>query len=208
MARRYEDEQDRATQDEGVLPEVEDDLDEESYRRLSGRRRARRVRQRAVFAVVVLVVLGAGGVAALIYTDRWQPGSSATPASAAPSPTCVPASAPALLPPAEVSVDVLNGTSRRGLAGTVAGELRTRGFVVVNVGNAPTATGPVTAAVTYPAASLAQAVTVGARFPEAKLVPDPAATVITVALGDGYQNLLAEDVVVAPALPVDPAAAC
>jgi hypothetical protein len=49
---------------------------------------------------------------------------------------------------------------------------------------------------------------VGARFPEAKLVPDPAATVITVALGDGYQNLLAEDVVVAPALPVDPAAAC
>lgn len=207
MARRHEDEQDR-TPDEGVLPEVEDDLDEESYRRLSGRRRARRVRQRVVFAVVVLVVLGAGGAAALIYTDRWQPGSSATPTSAAPGPTCVPATAPALLAPGDVSVDVLNGTSRRGLAAAVAGELRTRGFVVVNVGNAATATGPVTAAVTYPTASLQQAVTVGARFPEAQLVPDPAATVITVSLGDGYQNLIAEDALVAPVLPVDLGAAC
>jgi hypothetical protein len=208
VARGYEDEQDERSQDDGVLPEVEDDLDEESYRRLSGRRRARRFRQRIAFLVVVLVVLGAGGVAALVYTDHWQPGSSATPTSAVRTPACVPAPAPALLAPKDVRVDVLNGTSRRGLAASVAGELRTRGFVVVTVANAPTGAGPVTAAVTYPAASLSQAVTVGARFPEAQLVPDPAATAITVSLGDGYENLLAEDALAAPAPPEDPTAAC
>jgi cytoskeletal protein RodZ len=208
VARRYEDEQEQQGRDEGVLPEVEDDLDEESYRRLSGRRRARLVRQRVVFVVVVLVVLAAGGAAALIYTDRWEPGSAATPSAVASTPSCVPATAPAFLAPGEVTVDVLNGTTRRGLAGAVAGELRTRGFVVANVGNAPAATGPGTALVTYPATALQQAVTVGARFAEAQLVADPAATVITVSLGDGYQSLLAEEALVAPALPVDPAAAC
>ncbi|MBB2900898.1 hypothetical protein FHR75_001686 [Kineococcus radiotolerans] len=208
MARRYEDEQDERTREEGVLPEVEDDLDEESHRRLAGTRRARLVRQRVVFAVVVLAVLGAGAAAGLIYTDRWQPGSSATPSAAVPTPGCVPPAAPPLLAPAEVTVDVLNGTGRRGLAATVAGELRARGFVVPDVGNAPAATGPATAVVTYPEASLAQAVTVGARFPGAQLVADPAATAVTLSLGDGYQNLLGEDALVAPAPPVDPAAAC
>ncbi|WP_432510433.1 LytR C-terminal domain-containing protein [Kineococcus sp. SYSU DK001] len=183
--------------DERVLPDVEDDLDEESYRRLAQRRRTRLVRQRVVFAVVVALVLAVGGGAYLVWSDRWQPGGTATPSAAA-TPSCAPAAPPALLTPGEVTLDVLNGTDRRGLAAAVAGELRTRGFVVGTVGNAPTPTGPGTALVTYPAAAVQQAVTVAARLPEVQLVEDPAATVVTVSLGDGYQALLAEDALVPP----------
>ena len=190
--------------DDAVLPasdefdeQIDDGLDEESYRRLSGQRRSRLWRQRAVFGVIVALVLAVGGGAALVYTDRWDPGSDPEPA-AAPGPACQAPAAPQLLPPAEVSVAVLNGTGRRGLAATVAAELRTRGFVVPDVANAPVPAGPVTAVVSYPPAQLQQAVTVGARFPEARLAEDPAAATVAVSLGDGYQQLLAEDALSAP----------
>jgi hypothetical protein len=183
-----------------VLPEVDDDLDVESYERLTGRRRARLVRQRLVFAVVVVLVLAVGGGAYLVWSDRWQPGRTTTP-SAAPSPSCVPATPPALLTPGQVTVDVLNGTGRRGLAASVAGELRTRGFVVGTVGNASAPAGPGTAVVTYPEAAVQQAVTVAARFPDVQLVPDPAAKAITLSLGDGYQQMLGEGALVAPLPP-------
>ncbi|WP_432561528.1 LytR C-terminal domain-containing protein [Kineococcus sp. SYSU DK003] len=185
---------------DGVLPEVDeidDGLDEESFRRLSGRRHSRLVRQRIVFAVVVVLVLAVGGGAYLVWSDRWQPGGAATPTAAAPAPTCTP-QAVELLPPAEVSLTVLNGTDRRGLAASVAGELRSRGFVVTEVGNAPAATGPVTAVVTFPAGQRQQATTLGARFPEVQLVEDPAAAAVSVSLGDGYQQLVGEEAVVAP----------
>ncbi|WP_432541839.1 LytR C-terminal domain-containing protein [Kineococcus sp. SYSU DK002] len=188
-----------------VLPDVEDDLDEESYQRLARQRRTRLVRQRVVFAVVVALVLAVGGGAYLVWSDRWQPGGAATPSAAA-TPSCAPA-APVLLTPGEVTLDVLNGTDRRGLAAAVAGELRTRGFVVGSVGNAPTPTGPGTALVAYPAGAVQQAVTVAARLPEAQLVEDPAATVVTVSLGDGYQALLGEDALVPP-VPANAQPAC
>ncbi|GAB3456605.1 LytR C-terminal domain-containing protein [Kineococcus endophyticus] len=189
--------------DDHVLPDVDDDLDVESYERLTGRRRARLVRQRIVFTVVVVLVLAVGGGAYLVYSDRWQPSRTTTP-SAAPSTSCVPATPPALLTPGQVTVGVLNGTSRRGLAASVAGELRTRGFVVGTVGNAGTPTGPATAVVTYPEAAVQQAVTVAARFPEVQLVADPAATAVTVSLGDGYQQMLGEGALVTPLPPGSP----
>ena len=37
--------------------------------------------------------------------------------------------------PAEVSVEVINGTTTSGLAGTVGEELQARGFVVAGTGN-------------------------------------------------------------------------
>lgn len=203
MARRADE---GPTGDEHVLPDVEDDLDEESYRRLTGKRRARLVRQRIAFAVVVVAVLAVGGGAYLVWSDRWDPPGAARPSAAA-SPTCTPAVAPPLLAPKDVTVDVLNGTTRRGLAGTVATELRARGFVVAGVANAPQPAGPVTAVVTYPAASVQQAVTVAARFPEARLVQDDAATGVSVSLGDGYQQVLAEDALVAP-VPAGQPGAC
>ncbi|MEZ0492411.1 LytR C-terminal domain-containing protein [Kineococcus sp. TBRC 1896] len=196
-------ERDERGRDERVLPEVDDDLDVESYERLTGRRRARLLRQRIVFVVVVVLVLAVGGGAYLVWSDRWQPGRAATP-SAAPTPSCTPAAPPALLAPGEVTVDVLNGTDRRGLAASVAGELRARGFVVASVGNAPTPVGPGTAVVTYPEGSVQQAVTVAARFADVQLVADPAATAVTVSLGDGYQQVLGEDALVVPLPPGSP----
>ncbi len=41
------------------------------------------------------------------------------------------------VPPSQISVQVLNGTGQTGLAGSVADQLRTAGFNVVNVGDAP-----------------------------------------------------------------------
>ncbi|NIZ91601.1 LytR family transcriptional regulator [Kineosporiaceae bacterium B12] len=158
------------------------------------------LRQRVVFAVVVLAVLAAGTVGALTWTGRWSPGTPAA-ATPTPAPSCAVAAPPPLSAPPEVSVSVLNGTTRRGLAGTVAAELRTRGFVVTRTANADVAAGPVTASVRYPPALLAQARTVAARVPDVQLAEDPALAGVEVTLGDGYAQLLAEDALVAPAPP-------
>jgi len=191
---------------DGSVPGEPDEVD--SAERLAARRRTRLVRQRIVFALVVLVVLGAGTAGALSYTGRWNPGKPVASAPA-PSPSCSVAAPPPLLPPAQVSVSVLNGTTRRGLAGTVAAELRTRGFVVTRTANADTAAGPVTASVRYPVALLAQARTAAARVPGAQLAEDPALTGVEVVLGDGYAQLLAEDALVAPDPPAPaPAPGC
>ena len=187
----------------GVLPEDGGDLDEASYERLHRQRLRRQRRQRVVFALVVLLVLAAGSGAALVWTGRWQPGPATT---AAPAPTCAPAPEQPLPPPAEVSVVVLNGTDRTGLAGGVADELRGRGFTVARVGNAPVDAGPVTASVRFPPDRLAAARAAAARVAEAQLVEDPAATAVELTLGDGYQQLLAEDALVPPPAPVAPAA--
>ncbi|WP_432497157.1 LytR C-terminal domain-containing protein [Kineococcus auxinigenes] len=197
----------RGRPDDGVLPgaAVEDDLDEASYERLHRRRLRRRRRQRIVFAVVVVLVLAVGGAAALVWTGRWQPG--ADPVAASPSPTCVPAAEQPLPAPGEVSVEVLNGTDRTGLAAAVSDELRGRGFTVPDIGNAPVAAGPVTAVVRYAPGLLAQARAVGARFPEAQLVEDPAVTAVELTLGDAHQQLLPEDALAPPAPPEGSAAA-
>ncbi|NAZ87405.1 LytR C-terminal domain-containing protein [Kineococcus indalonis] len=187
----------------GVVPEDGGDLDEASYERLHRKRLRRQRRQRVVFALVVLLVLAVGGGAALVWTGRWQPGGGS---AATPTPTCAPAPEQPLPPPQEVSVVVLNGTDRTGLAGGVAEELRGRGFTVPRVGNAPVDAGPVTASVRYPPGLLPAARAAAARVAEAQLVEDPAATAVELTLGDGYQQLLGEDALAVPPAPAPPPA--
>src|SRR5699024_1297805 len=55
-----------------------------------------------------------------------------------PDPDAVP------LPPGEVTVQVLNGTTRSGLAGDVSGQLAERGYEIDDIGNTGQASGPAT----------------------------------------------------------------
>jgi hypothetical protein len=101
---------------------------------------------------VVLVVLAVVGVAAGTYAyQQYQPEdetasapvtcASSTPSaapSAKPSPAARPKVTAIRLPaPGQVSLRLLNGTGRDGLARGVAGELARRGFRVTHTGNAP-----------------------------------------------------------------------
>jgi LCP family protein required for cell wall assembly len=100
----------------------------------------------------------------------------------APAPrSATPSTGGVTVPPASVTVDVLNGTGTRGLAGTVADQLRAEGFGVGTVGNEP---GAVTSSVVrYGPAALAKAKTVAAAVPGAVLQPSSS-------IGDGVQLVL------------------
>ncbi|WP_187284762.1 LCP family protein [Streptomyces sp. uw30] len=84
-----------------------------------------------------------------------------------------------------VRVQVLNGTSVQGLAGTVAEKLRTAGVTVTGTGNAPENTGATT--VSYPAGLEKQAKALAARLPGVRATPasDATAGVVTLVVGKG-----------------------
>ncbi|MFC5214382.1 LCP family protein [Streptomyces coerulescens] len=82
-----------------------------------------------------------------------------------------------------VRVQVLNGTSVQGLAGTVAERLRTAGITVTGTGNAPENTGTTT--VTHPPGLEKQARALATRLPGARAARAPDATpgVVTLVVG-------------------------
>lgn len=100
----------------------------------------RRARRRAALVITgLLLALGVALLFSLATVQGWfglgqgeGEDAAATTSVAAPAPT---------LTPAQVSVDVLNGTSVSGLAGRTADALRTRGFDVGSVDNADAAEG-------------------------------------------------------------------
>ena len=108
------------------------------------RMRPHRRRGRLVVVVVACgAVLGVAGWGTLQLIDVFTGGGGK--ASAAGSKTCAvksaeanpSAPAPAALPkPAQITVNVLNATTRSGLAKTTADELEKRGFKIGEVGNA------------------------------------------------------------------------
>ena len=183
--------------DEG--PDGWDEDDWEAQQERARRQRLRRVRrQRVVFLVVVLLVLAVGAGAALVVTGRWDPWAQE---AAAPSASCTPGAAPAVAAPAEVRLQVLNSTDRRGLAGATADELRRRGFTVTLVGNSDGDALPGVAEVRHAPAAAPAALAVAARLPGAGLVEDPAAVDVVLVLGQGYQQLAAEDALALPPAP-------
>jgi hypothetical protein len=94
-----------------------------------------------------------------------------------------------LVAPAEVVVDVLNGTGTRGLAATVADELRGVGFGVGAVGNAE---GTVSQSVVrHGPGRVAQARTVAAAVPGAVLQgSDAIGDTVQLVIGPGYQSVV------------------
>jgi hypothetical protein len=128
---------------------------------------------------------GTGGLPA-------KDGGASGAGAAAPSPAPTSAPAPAAgsgvtVPPAQVTVDVLNGTSRTGLAATAATALKQVGFAVGTVGNAPS---PVAKTVVrYGSGAEAKARTVAAAVPGSVLQADPAAGAgVRLVIGPGWST--------------------
>ena len=112
----------------------------------------------------------------------------------------------AVLPPAEVTVDVLNGTGTRGLAATVADALRAEGFAVGAVGNAE---GTVSQSVVrHGPGRVAQARTVAAAVPGAVLQgSDSIGDTVQLVIGPGYETVVPVPPPAAPEPVADTAAA-
>ena len=142
---------------------------------------------RAVAALVVAAVIAAACVIA------WSQASESGPdRSAGARPTCPsPSPEPTAVPAGRIRVKVLNGTDRRGLATTVAEQLRKRGFRVFDVGNDQTdrqVTG--TADVRSGPAGAAAARTVAAQVASAVLAPDDRRDAsVDLVLGPAFRRL-------------------
>lgn len=106
------------------------------------RRRRKRERQAAVFGVLLVALALVTAVSAAVFTGaltipvlaRGFASPASTKAALPPQP-CPPEGA-LPVPYGQVAVTVLNGTTRSGLATTVASELQARGFAVAGTGNA------------------------------------------------------------------------
>ncbi|MFL9659373.1 LytR C-terminal domain-containing protein [Streptomyces sp. PB17] len=168
----------------------------DKYPRMRPARRRGRLAFVAVASVTVLGVLGWG---TLQLVDVFTGGDKASAAGAAGCVTTARASASptaAVLPkPGQVTVNVLNATTRSGLAQKTADELKKRGFRVGEVSNAPKeydkkVTG--TGLLLGPAASPKSALPVlGTQLPGAEHRTDAARKGATVDLiiGNGFKGL-------------------
>lgn len=133
------------------------------------------------------------------------------PAPAAPTTGKQTASAPAptqkplTVAPAQVTVDVLNGTATNGLAGQAAAALKAEGFGVGTVGNAPAPVGGTV--VRYGPQGAEQARTLAAAVPGAVLQADPAAgAAVQLVIGPNYSSVVPVQLAPASSGPAAPTA--
>ena len=163
-----------------------------SYIVESGASRSRRSRRRR--ALVTLVV-----VALMLFFAFWYAYSyyrSSGEAVAAPAPTCTtaaPAKAVAGPKPADITVNVYNATSRDGLAGKTASDVRERGFKVATVTNDPLQRSvPGTAEIRYGKSGAAKAKVVQGLVKGAKPVRDARTDAsVDLVLGEKFTALTA-----------------
>ncbi|WP_435127589.1 LytR C-terminal domain-containing protein [Actinacidiphila sp. bgisy144] len=112
-----------------------------SYPRMRPPKRRGRFVAVLIAAVVVLGLFGWGAVQ--LFDVFGGKGKSTTAHAASSRPTCTPTASPTpakpltLPQPAHVTMNVLNATTRGGLAKTTADALAARGFKVAKFGNAP-----------------------------------------------------------------------
>lgn len=180
--------------------------DEERYqaRRQEEIRRRRRARRQGLsFALVVLLVLGAGVGAAGIVQGWWEwPFDEATERVAdgpqCPTPTVVAA------PPNQTRVVVLNATEISGLATAVGQQLEVRGFQVVEVGNEDDSVAvPESAQIRHGPETRLQATAVAAQFRSAVLVDDGrTGDTVELSVGLAYRRMVDAEEAAAAITPV------
>jgi LytR cell envelope-related transcriptional attenuator len=119
-----------------------------------------------------------------------KPATRTTANARTTTPARTAAAVPVVWPrPSGVRVTVLNGTTRAGLAKSVAGQLRTRGFKITTISNDTVDTVTATQ-VRYGPALKTAARLVQLYLPGSRLVPNTGkATSVTVSLGSSYSRL-------------------
>jgi hypothetical protein len=146
--------------------------------------RKHRMRQVMVFVTIPGVLLGTASITAA-YSAGWM---SPPP----PKPSCTPVVVPA---PARASftVNVMNATGRKGVAGEVAAGLAKRTFAIGGISNAPDSWYVTqTAVVHHGSKGLDQALLAASQIPGAKLFADSRkGTSVDVVVGLGYQGMVA-----------------
>ncbi|MGP9538500.1 LytR C-terminal domain-containing protein [Brachybacterium sp. AOP43-C2-M15] len=147
--------------------------------------------QLAIFSLlaVTLIAIGVYAVGQL-RTPSTEPGvidpksfGPATAELACPEPDAVP------LPPEDVTVTVLNGTTRSGLAGDVAEQLGERGYEIAETGNTRRATGPATIVHGPEGYLAAQSLRVQVEDSQLTLDEDVEGTAVDLLIGDGFGGL-------------------
>lgn len=143
-----------------------------------------------VVAVIAIAATGSGSKKPSAQTTTPPPTVSAHPTvTNTPPKTTVTPTATATTPTlAGITVDVLNGTQRAGLATALSNKLKADGYTVKKVGNQ--ATHQTQTTIYYKAGSKAAADALLAAHPELKRVaqaPTSQTVTLTVVIGDDYK---------------------
>lgn len=175
------------------------------------RSRRRRAVQLIVFCVLCLALVVTGVLAVQeLQKPAAEPGVIA-PKSLGADPVALSCPEPGAVPlaPGEVTVTVLNGTSRSGLAGSVSAELVGRGFLAGGTGNTQQATGPATIVHGPEGYLAAQSVRVQIQGAQLRLEEGRPGTAVDLLIGEGYTGLEEESVAAAAlAEPVETPEGC
>ncbi len=175
------------------------------------RSRRRRAVQLIVFCVLCLALVVTGVLAVReLQKPAAEPGVIA-PKSLGADPVALSCPEPGAVPlaPGEVTVTVLNGTSRSGLAGSVSAELVGRGFLAGGTGNTQQATGPATIVHGPEGYLAAQSVRVQIQGAQLRLEEGRPGTAVDLLIGEGYTGLEEESVAAAAlAEPVETPEGC
>ncbi len=161
-------------------------------------RRTRRIRatQLTIFSILAVALIGIGVYAVGELREPVAEPGVIAPKSFGPDPIALTCPEPGAvpLPPAEVTVTVLNGTTRGGLAGEVSEDLAARGFTLEEAGNTRKASGPATIVHGPEGYLAAQSLRVQVQGSQLRLDDAREGTAVDLLIGDGFTGLEDESV--------------